>query len=202
MIYIISDSHSVNKIFEDELKDDKLYLKVNNNFFNLNDNITDEDILILDIDQFNSVDLLMDYYTFLPKILKVIGILDSPKLSHGAFLIKKGFKSYIGKDTQKNIMKVVIDSVQKNNVWLYPQLMNYIIKHININSDDVNSSDIFEKLSKKEKEVAYLVSDGLSNKEIAQKLDVQLVTVKKHMTHIFTKLDIKDRLSLALLINK
>jgi DNA-binding NarL/FixJ family response regulator len=79
--------------------------------------------------------------------------------------------------------------------------MNYIIKHIQTNKEQNNSSDIMSKLSTKEQKVANLVADGLSNKDIAQKLDVQLVTVKKHIGSIFSKLNIKDRVSLALLVN-
>jgi len=59
-----------------------------------------------------------------------------------------------------------------------------------------------EQLTEKERKVAILVSNGLSNKEIANELGVQLVTIKKHIGHIFTKLDVKDRLSLALYINQ
>jgi LuxR family maltose regulon positive regulatory protein len=49
-------------------------------------------------------------------------------------------------------------------------------------------------LSERELEVLQLVSDGLSNQQIAQRLTVSLSTAKTHVYHIFDKLDAKDRL--------
>lgn len=202
MIYLISNSDKVKSIFKEDLLQNDLFKEVESDFFVLNEHTSTQDILILDLDIFDTLEKLMYYFIKLPKELKIIGMIDKPHLSHGAFLIKKGFKSYIGKDTSKDIINIALDSVKAGNVWLYPQLMNFIIEHVSLNTEEEISSEVFNKLSQKEKEVAVLVSEGLSNKEIAEKLDVQLVTVKKHIGHIFIKLDIKDRLSLALLINK
>ncbi len=202
MIYLVSNNDKVKNIFKKELLNNDFFRCVEDDFFIIDDNISANDILILDIDIFDSLEKLMYYFIKLPKLLKVIGLIEKPHLSHGAFLIKKGFKSYIGKDTNKEVIDVAIESVKLGNVWLYPQLMNFIIQHISLDSEGESSSEVFDKLSQKEQEVAALVSNGLSNKEIAEKLEVQLVTVKKHISHIFRKLEIKDRLSLALLINK
>ena len=202
MIYLISNSDKVKSIFKEDLLQNDLFIEVENDFFILNEHTRTQDILILDLDIFDTLEKLMYYCVKLPKELKIVGMIDKPHLAHGAFLIKKGFKSYIGKDTSKDIINIALDSVKAGNVWLYPQLMNFIIEHVSLNAEEEISSEVFNKLSQKEKEVAVLVSEGLSNKEIAEQLDVQLVTVKKHIGHIFIKLDIKDRLSLALLINK
>lgn len=48
-------------------------------------------------------------------------------------------------------------------------------------------------LSKRELEVLQLMSEGLSNQEIAEKLFVSLSTVKTHSTKLFEKLDVKRR---------
>jgi len=59
---------------------------------------------------------------------------------------------------------------------------------------------ILADLTQREMDVAELVAHGLNNKKIAQKLDITDRTVKAHLTAIFKKLDLKDRLSLALLV--
>jgi non-specific serine/threonine protein kinase len=51
-------------------------------------------------------------------------------------------------------------------------------------------------LSKRELEIARLVSDGMSNREIAEKLFLSKRTVDAHMEHIFGKLDISKRAEL------
>ncbi|MEA2051177.1 MAG: response regulator transcription factor [Campylobacterota bacterium] len=202
MIYVCSKIQFIENYWEAEFgKKFDVKILSDKNYY-LENSFNNDDILILDLDQFESIDDVMDYLLQIPKTLKVISILEEPKLAHGAYMIKKGFKSYLGKKTNKLIIEQVIETVKNDNVWLYPELMNYIIKHISINVEQTNSQKLISKLSKKENEVANLVADGLSNKDISIKLDVQIVTVKKHISSIFSKLNIKDRVSLAILINK
>jgi LuxR family maltose regulon positive regulatory protein len=53
---------------------------------------------------------------------------------------------------------------------------------------------IIEPLSEREREVLHLLSQGLSNRDIARRLVVALSTVKTHMHHLFAKLQVTDRL--------
>jgi two-component system, NarL family, nitrate/nitrite response regulator NarL len=54
-------------------------------------------------------------------------------------------------------------------------------------------------LSSREREVATLVAKGLSNKQIAQHLNLEEGTVKIHLHNIFTKLAVKNRTVLAVM---
>ena len=54
-------------------------------------------------------------------------------------------------------------------------------------------SDPLELLTQREKEVLLALGEGLSNKEISQKLYVTEHTVKKHVSQILAKLDLADR---------
>ena len=201
MLYICTKQDIIKNYWEKEFGKKYSVKVVEIDFFYFEQDFTNQDILILDIDQFETIESVIEYYSSLPKILKSIAILDEPKLAHGTYLIKQGFKSYIGKKTSKLIVDKALATVIDGNVWLYPELMNYIIKHISTSSDKSNASTIMSKLSSKEQNVANLVADGLSNKDIATTLGIQIVTVKKHISSIFTKLNIKDRVSLAVLIN-
>lgn len=57
----------------------------------------------------------------------------------------------------------------------------------------------FALLTERERQIMHLVSEGLSNKEIARRLNVTDGTIKVHLHHIFQKLDISNRTSLAAL---
>ena len=64
----------------------------------------------------------------------------------------------------------------------------------------VNDAD-FLKLTPREREVATLVSNGANNKTIARQLLITDRTVKAHLTSIFDKLQVSDRLQLALRVS-
>jgi LuxR family maltose regulon positive regulatory protein len=55
------------------------------------------------------------------------------------------------------------------------------------------ASVLVEPLTERESEVLLLLAEGRSNREIAERLVVTLDTVKKHLTHIFGKLDAASR---------
>jgi DNA-binding NarL/FixJ family response regulator len=57
-------------------------------------------------------------------------------------------------------------------------------------------------LSPREMEVATLLAEGRSNKEIAAALDVSEPTVKKHIGHVLRKLSLQDRLQVALFVSR
>ena len=52
-------------------------------------------------------------------------------------------------------------------------------------------------LTERERQIMRLVSEGLSNKEIARLLNISEGTIKVHLHHIFEKLAIKHRTALA-----
>ena len=58
--------------------------------------------------------------------------------------------------------------------------------------------DLLASVSKRERDVIALVAKGLTNKAIAKELKIAEKTVKAHLTNIFSKLGLKDRLQLAL----
>ena len=49
------------------------------------------------------------------------------------------------------------------------------------------------KLTRREIDVLQLLSEGYSNKEVSDRLFISIQTVKTHVTHIFEKLEARDR---------
>jgi len=201
MIYISSKYNTIQEFWKKNYHNKYNIKIIDYDFFDYVKEFYEKDILIFDIDSFVTINDVIDYFDNIPKSLKVIALTNQPKLSQGAFFIKKGFKSYLGKNTSKIIIDQSIETVLNGNIWIYPQLMNFIIKNINVSTQDEKRSKSLDKLSAKEQNVANLVAQGFSNKEISQDLGIQLVTVKKHISSIFIKLNIKDRVALAILIN-
>ncbi|GGD40012.1 hypothetical protein GCM10012288_12590 [Malaciobacter pacificus] len=127
---------------------------------------------------------------------KFIALRNTTNNIEGCTLLKKGYKSYIHALSNISILESVIDTVNDGNTWVYPELMQFLINSIPIN--DTKKNTLFNELKVKELEVLELVAQGLTNSKIANTLDIAEVTVKKHISSLFKKLKVKDRLALAL----
>jgi DNA-binding NarL/FixJ family response regulator len=57
-------------------------------------------------------------------------------------------------------------------------------------------------LSAREREVAVLIAQGLTNREIAEQLVISEWTVDTHVRHILTKLDFRSRVQVATWANE
>jgi two-component system, NarL family, nitrate/nitrite response regulator NarL len=88
-----------------------------------------------------------------------------------------------------------IHEVHEGKQFLAPLIVPDIMHNLHlINSLHPFSVPRHNTLTIREKELlAYLV-EGLSNREIAKKLQVEMKTVKNHLTHIYSKLQVKNRL--------
>lgn len=94
----------------------------------------------------------------------------------------------------KRICEVIFDSLELLNFDL--KLLENIEKESALKLDDKLNFD--NKLSKREVEVAKLICNGLTNKQIAEKLFISEKTVKSHVSNILVKLDLKDRVHLVI----
>lgn len=61
-------------------------------------------------------------------------------------------------------------------------------------------AELWERLSKREREVAACIARGLANKEIASELSISLGTVKDHVHHILDKSGLPNRTAVALAV--
>jgi DNA-binding NarL/FixJ family response regulator len=59
-----------------------------------------------------------------------------------------------------------------------------------------------DRLTERQRDVATLVAEGLSNEEIASRLFLSPATVKSHLTAVMRRLDIRTRTQLAILLTR
>jgi len=140
---------------------------------------------------------------YLKDILTCKGVFvlsSKPNFVEGMALLSQGVKGYGNLYMQPSYMQQALDTIAKGDVWLYPQFVQMMIKSFSKNLH-VNTDEIFNLLSPREKEIALLVKEGLSNKEIAAQLSITERTTKAHLSSIYEKLHVKDRVSLVIKIS-
>jgi len=125
----------------------------------------------------------------------------APEIATGKMLISRGVKAY-GNTRMLTIHYIqMLQTVIDKKVWTYPELTAALAKNDKKPSINEDAKELIQnRLSPKEIEVIHLVLDGLTNNAIASKLDITTRTVKAHVSSIFSKLHVSDRISLVLLL--
>jgi len=121
-----------------------------------------------------------------------------PSFEMSGYFLKIGAKGYGNAMMHTSHLLSAQQSILEGNIWLIPEYITRLISGLPAQKDA--KIDHLAHLSEREKEVALLLSIGDSHKDIADKLDITVRTVKAHATAIYHKLEIKDRLCLALLL--
>lgn len=118
---------------------------------------------------------------------------------------KAGADGYIMKDTTSKNLINAIETVSTHSAWIDSAIARVVLSSIQENEDsskNINEANKKYGLTKKELEVLSLIVDGLSNKEISQKLVVSISTTKAHVHNILQKLYLPNRSKVAVMALK
>jgi len=113
--------------------------------------------------------------------------------------VEAGASGFILKDASTNELLGTIRSVTQGIKVLPPQLLNTLFTHVIENALKKGKGKLATavKMTKREREIIALIADGMSNKEIAQQLNIATHTVKSHVHNIMEKLALHTRLQIA-----
>tara|TARA_R110002073_G_scaffold318201_2_gene492181 strand:- start:6278 stop:6985 length:708 start_codon:yes stop_codon:yes gene_type:complete len=120
-------------------------------------------------------------------------------------LFKAGIRGCCRDDIQPEQITFAIKAIQQGELWIRRTLTHYMLQELVDITQEKNRieqavNDLLANLTRREYEIARLIGRGESNKRIARQLAITERTVKAHLTEIFRKLDITDRLNLALIM--
>ncbi|MCW8838501.1 MAG: LuxR C-terminal-related transcriptional regulator [Thiovulaceae bacterium] len=125
----------------------------------------------------------------------------SPAIATGKILIKNGVKAYGNSRMLAEHFNQLMKTVKENKTWTYPDLTVALIASTKKAPLNPDATDLIEsRLTSKEKDVVFLVLEGLTNETISHELNITTRTVKAHISSIFSKLHVNDRVSLVLLL--
>ncbi|UBH08154.1 response regulator transcription factor [Macrococcus armenti] len=117
------------------------------------------------------------------KVLVLSSFIDE---EHVLGVMDAGADGYEMKDSEPKALIETIKKVAGGSQIFHPDVMK-------VQENGMNLAHLRNPLSKRELEVLKEMSEGLTNKEIAEKLFVSEKTVKTHVSHIFAKLEVGDR---------
>ncbi|MFW1677894.1 response regulator transcription factor [Pontibacter sp. JAM-7] len=138
--------------------------------------------------------------------LKLVAGDDVPDDDRGMQCLQDGFSGYTNTFVTPVIQQQIISTVSRDEIWAGPEVLQKLVQKLLhrpavLNSYTPAPDERLKDLSEREQDVLSELSKGMSNKEIARTLDITERTVKAHLSSIFSKTGMSDRVSLVLLLS-
>lgn len=135
---------------------------------------------------------------------KIVVLANVPDQRQAVDMLKQGAAGYCHAYMPAHVLHEVKAVVEHGGLWLGQELLQRLIMVSTsmAGSQPQHIVELTSRLTDREKEVALEAAKGLSNKQIARDLQITERTVKAHLKHIFERLQVKDRLQLALLLSE
>lgn len=160
------------------------------------------DIILLDLDL--GGDSGMDVLSALretsseARIIVLTGLRD-PAVHRRAVLL--GAMGIVSKEKAAEVLINAIERVHAGEAWLDPSLVAGVLGEVS-RAGKTKKADPEEtkitSLTNRERQVVVLIGEGIKNKEIADRLFISETTVRHHLTSIFSKLELADRVELLI----
>lgn len=133
----------------------------------------------------------------LPTKVLMLTLHDLPAYAREA--LSAGAAGYVLKDTAIDDLRAAVDQVLSGQIAIPISLMNAVLREPH---RTVGPNATTAILTGREVEVLELVSQGMTNKEIARQLLISPATVKAHVERIIAKLGVADRTQAAVVATK
>lgn len=144
------------------------------------------DVLLLDLQMER---WMTDDIQRLAQIATVVVLTASERNTDAIGAIRMGARAVVQKRFAVETLMEAIRAAKDGLVWMPPELQAELATQWERTENDLTS---------REREIVRYVAMGMRNAEVASKLAITEGTVKKHLNNIFQKLDIRDRVEVAL----
>lgn len=148
----------------------------------------------------NTISTIQQTYS----VAKIVVLANAPNQAEALYALSLGVVAYAHAYSPAKVLLEIKTVITNGGVWMGQDLLKRLIEvSTNLAGNQAAQVDQHLKLlTKREKQVAIEAAKGLSNKEIARILIITERTVKAHLSSTFERLGAKDRLHLALMLNK
>lgn len=141
----------------------------------------------------------------LKRAAKVVVMSARPGAEQGMSFVVQGARGYCHRHAAANQLQEIALVIKHGGLWLGADAMSRLLRGTlqvlaPVNGREYHNAAL-DALTDKEKTVAQAVARGASNREIAEALTISERTVKAHLSSIFSKYHVRDRVQLALKLN-
>lgn len=157
-------------------------------------------LLYLEKNEGKKIEVVNTLRQIIPKSRTVI--LSSPDcLLDQTEALNLGVTGIIGTNQSERVLIRAIEQVYDGEVWLNQKLLAQLLDNKFSKKEGKDKNGRFfkaDELTKRELEVIHLIGFGFCNKVIAKQLFISEATIRHHLSSIYSKLQIEDRLNLAI----
>ena len=156
------------------------------------------DIALIDLSMpGGGIQATRDIHTRYPSV-KIIVLTVSEEDDDVMQALEAGASGYLLKGISADALLSVVRSVAAGDSYLAPTLAFRLVRGMHTRDERQDSSDRLGLLTAKEQETLRLIGLGLNNDEIAHRMSIQIKTVKFHVSNLLGKLNLRNRVELAL----
>jgi DNA-binding NarL/FixJ family response regulator len=127
---------------------------------------------------------------------------DLPLIDEMLESVRLGARAYCNSHMAATHYRQMLRLLSQGQSWFPPHMLEESFKLAQQAIRDRPRQDLLQRLTSREKEIALAVSGGKSNRQVADLHAISEATVKTHLTSIFRKLDVSDRVGLVLLLKR
>ncbi|WP_062197348.1 response regulator transcription factor [Massilibacterium senegalense] len=139
---------------------------------------------------------------------KYVMFTTDPQYSRIKSLLYLGIHGYLVKSISMDTLSECLEVVSNDQIYIHYKISSYLLRAVRTNGQ--NNHNLQSKamhrfhfshespLTKRECEIVYLLSEGLSNRAISQELLISETTVKSHVSNIIHKLHVENRLGVVI----
>ena len=112
--------------------------------------------------------------------------------------LKAGARGYVLKGISAKELAGVVRSAMAGEVYVSPSIASEML----VSLTQVKASDPMQELTDREREILALIGNGMTNREIGERIFLSEKTIKHYVTNILQKLQVRSRVEAALLANR
>jgi len=160
---------------------------------------TRPDVLLLDIrmPQGSGLDAIPAVLKICPST-QVLVLTASDDREEHMRAFRLGAKGVVLKDSARQTLIQAIRTVCRGEMWMDPRMSDALASELTQIGSDTSAIRLESGLTERELDIVRLVSSGYKNKEVGATLMISERTVKTHLTNIFQKLGVRDRVGLVM----